>query len=73
MFPAGSYSTRTSARPAADSRLGRLPPGPLKVGALFRNGRYRRCGTLLLGIQMTHSLGLWMRYLNLAYPAKPAD
>ena len=46
---------------------------PLKVGALFRNPRYRRCGTLVLGIQMTHSLGPWMRYLNLAYPAKPAD
>ena len=22
---------------------------------------------------MIHSLGLFMRYLNLAYPAKPAD
>ena len=28
---------------------------------------------LLTGTQLLRSLGLWMRYLDLAYPAKPAD
>jgi pimeloyl-ACP methyl ester carboxylesterase len=43
------------------------------VGALLRIRRYRRCGFLLTGTQIFRSLGLWMRYLNLAYPTKPAD
>ena len=29
--------------------------------------------TRLLGTQMLKNLGLWMRYLDVAYPAKPAD
>ena len=45
----------------------------LKVGALFRIRRHRRGIILLLGTQMLHSLWLWMRYLNVACPAKPAD
>jgi len=45
----------------------------LKAGALLSNPRYRRCVTLLLSTQMTRSLGVWMRYLSLAYPTKPAD
>jgi pimeloyl-ACP methyl ester carboxylesterase len=43
------------------------------VGALLRTRRYRRCAILLTGTQLFRSLGLWLRYLNLAYPAKPAD
>jgi pimeloyl-ACP methyl ester carboxylesterase len=27
----------------------------------------------LMGMQLFHSLGLWLRYLDVAYPAKPAD
>src|SRR5208282_5989218 len=43
------------------------------LGALVRVRRYRR-GTLLLGgTQAFRSLSLWMRYLDVAYPAKPAD
>ena len=45
----------------------------LNVGGYLRIRRYRRGLTLLLGTQMLHSLGLWMRYLDVAYPAKPAD
>jgi len=43
------------------------------LGGLLRVRRYRRCLFLLGGTQLLRSLGLFMRYLNLAYPAKPAD
>jgi pimeloyl-ACP methyl ester carboxylesterase len=45
----------------------------LDVGGLLRIRRYRRGLTRLLGTQMLHSLGVWMRYLDVAYPTKPAD
>ena len=45
----------------------------IDVSALLRIRRYRRCGYLLTGTQIFRSLGLWMRYLNVAYPTKPAD
>ena len=45
----------------------------LDLGGLLRIRRYRRGLTRLLGTQMLHSLNLWMRYLDVAYPAKPAD
>jgi len=43
------------------------------LGGLVRVRRYRRCLFLLGGTRVFRSLGLWLRYLNLAYPAKPAD
>lgn len=45
----------------------------LDLGGLLRIRRYRQGLTRLLGAQMFHSLGLWVRYLNVAYPSKPAD
>ena len=45
----------------------------LDFGGLLRIRRYRRGLTRLAGTQMLHSLGWWMRYLDLAYPDKPAD
>ncbi|HUL24959.1 MAG TPA: alpha/beta hydrolase [Streptosporangiaceae bacterium] len=45
----------------------------LSLGGLLRIRRYRRGVTLLTGTQLLRSLGLWMRYLDVAYPAKPAD
>ncbi len=45
----------------------------LDVGGLLRIGRYRRGLTRLIGAQTFRSLGLWMRYLDVAYPAKPTD
>ena len=44
----------------------------LSLGGL-RIRRYRRGITLLTATQLLRSLGLWMRYLDVAYPAKPAD
>jgi pimeloyl-ACP methyl ester carboxylesterase len=42
------------------------------LGGLVRVGRYRR-GTLLMGAVTLGSLNSWFRYLDLAYPTKPAD
>jgi pimeloyl-ACP methyl ester carboxylesterase len=43
------------------------------VGGLLRIRRYRRGMSLLMGTQLFRSLSLWMRYLDVAYPTKPAD
>ena len=45
----------------------------VSLGGLVRIRRYRRGTTLLAGTQIFRSLGLWLRYLDVAYPAKPAD
>jgi pimeloyl-ACP methyl ester carboxylesterase len=45
----------------------------LDLGGLLRIRRYRRCAFLVTGMRVFRTLGLWLRYLNLAYPAKPAD
>jgi pimeloyl-ACP methyl ester carboxylesterase len=45
----------------------------LDLGGLLRIRRYRRGLSRLLGTQMLRSLGIWMRYLDVAYPTKPAD
>ena len=43
------------------------------VGALLRVGRYRRGILRLGGTQLFRSLSAWLRYLDVAYPTKPAD
>jgi hypothetical protein len=43
------------------------------VGGLLRIRRYRRGISLLTGTQLFRTLSLWMRYLDVAYPTKPAD
>jgi pimeloyl-ACP methyl ester carboxylesterase len=45
----------------------------LSLSGLVRIRRYRRGMPRLLGTQLFRSLWLWMRYLDVAYPAKPAD
>ena len=45
----------------------------LNLGGLLRIRRYRRGISLLTGTQVFRSLGLWRRYLDVAYPTKPAD
>jgi len=45
----------------------------VSLGGLVRIRRYRRGMSLLVGMQIFHSLRLWLRYLDVAYPAKPAD
>ena len=45
----------------------------LSLGGLVRIRRYRQGMSRLMGMQLLHSLRLWMRYLDVAYPTKPAD
>jgi pimeloyl-ACP methyl ester carboxylesterase len=45
----------------------------LNLGGFVRIRRYRRGLSLLMGTQLLHSLWIWMRYLDVAYPTKPAD
>jgi pimeloyl-ACP methyl ester carboxylesterase len=45
----------------------------VSLGGLVRIGRYRRGMTRLIGMQVFKSLRLWLSYLDVAYPAKPAD
>jgi pimeloyl-ACP methyl ester carboxylesterase len=43
------------------------------VGGLVRIRRYRRGSLLMGGVMVLRSLNMWMRYLDVAYPDKPAD
>ena len=45
----------------------------LNVGGFLRIGRYRRGLTQLIALQLFKRPGFWFRYLDVAYPAKPAD
>ena len=45
----------------------------VSLGGLVRIRRYRRGMSRLMGTQLFRSLRIWMRYLDLAYPTKPAD
>ncbi len=45
----------------------------ISLGGLVRIRRYRRGMFRLMGTQVLHSLRMWMRYLDVAYPTKPAD
>ena len=43
------------------------------LGAMLRVRKYRQAGLRVGGVQAFHSLRMWFRYLELAYPTKPAD
>jgi pimeloyl-ACP methyl ester carboxylesterase len=45
----------------------------LSLGALVRTRRYRRGLLRLMTLQLTHSVRVWLSYLDVAYPTKPAD
>ena len=45
----------------------------IDLGALLRNRRYRRGMVRMGGMVIFKSLRLWMSYLDVAYPTKPAD
>lgn len=48
-------------------------PPTYSLGGLLRNGRYRRGTLSMTGVLLLRSLRPWMRYLDVAYPDKPAD
>jgi pimeloyl-ACP methyl ester carboxylesterase len=43
------------------------------LGGLLRIRRYRRGSLLMAGVLLLRSLKMWMGYLDVAYPEKPAD
>ena len=73
----GAATIAAATRPDLVAGIVEINPFTRKVhyslGGLLRVRRYRRCLFLLGGTQLLRSLGLWLRYLDLAYPAKPAD
>jgi pimeloyl-ACP methyl ester carboxylesterase len=48
-------------------------PVQYSLGGLLRIRRYRRGTLLLTGVLVLRSLRMWMGYLDVAYPEKPAD
>ena len=73
----GAATIAAATAPDLISGIVELDPFTRKVsydlGGMLRIRRYRR-GTLLMGgVLMLRSLDMWMRYLDLAYPGKPAD
>jgi len=72
----GSATIAAATAPDLVSAIVEIGPFTRKVaysvGGLLRVRRYRR-GTLLMGRVVLGSLGAWFRYLDLAYPEKPAD
>jgi pimeloyl-ACP methyl ester carboxylesterase len=73
----GAATIAAATRPEQVSGIVEINPFTRKpkpdLGGLLRIRRYRRCAFLLTGTQVFRSLRLWLRYLNLAYPTKPAD
>jgi pimeloyl-ACP methyl ester carboxylesterase len=73
----GAATIAAATRPEQVAGIVEINPFTRKVqyslGGLLRVRRYRRCFFLLGGTQLFRSLRLWLRYLDLAYPAKPAD
>src|SRR5215469_16826503 len=73
----GAASIAAATRPDLVSGIVEINPftrvPKTDLGGLLRVRRYRRCAFLLTGTPLFRSLGLWMRYLNVAYPTKPAD
>jgi pimeloyl-ACP methyl ester carboxylesterase len=73
----GAATIAAATAPDLVSGIVELGPFTRKVeyslGGLLRVRRYRR-GTLLMGgVLLLRSLNMWMGYLDLAYPEKPAD
>src|SRR5215469_17099289 len=73
----GAATIATATRPDLVAAIVEINPFTRTVhyslGGLLRVRRYRRCLFLLGGTRVLRSLDLFLRYLDLAYPAKPAD
>jgi pimeloyl-ACP methyl ester carboxylesterase len=73
----GAASIAAATAPDLVSGVVEVGPFTRKVqyslGGLLRVRRYRRGTMLLGGVLLLRSLNDWLRYLNLAYPTRPAD
>jgi pimeloyl-ACP methyl ester carboxylesterase len=75
---AGGSATIVAAKsPELVSGIVEIGPFTRKVeyslGGLFRVRRYRQGTFRMTGLIVLRSLGMWMSYLDVAYPSKPAD
>ena len=73
----GAATIAAATRPGLVAGIVEINPFTRRVhyslGGLLRVRRYRRCFFLMTGTSVFRSLRLFMRYLDLAYPARPAD
>jgi pimeloyl-ACP methyl ester carboxylesterase len=77
-FSGGSATIAAAQAPELVSAVVEIDPftrvPKISLGALLTNSRYRRGGLRLMGTALTGRVGVWMSYLNVAFPgAKPAD
>ena len=73
----GAATIAAATAPDLVSGIVELGPFTRKVqyslGGLLRVRRYRRGTLLMAGVLLLRSLKMWMGYLDVAYPEKPAD
>jgi pimeloyl-ACP methyl ester carboxylesterase len=73
----GAATIAAATAPELVSGIVEIGPFTRKVeyslGGLLRIRRYRRGMLLMTGLMLLRSLKMWMGYLDLAYPQKPAD
>jgi pimeloyl-ACP methyl ester carboxylesterase len=76
-FAGGSTTIAAAQAPELVSAIVQISPftraQKIDFGGLLSHARYRRGMTLLMGMGMFRSLGMWKRYLDLAHPGtRPA-
>jgi pimeloyl-ACP methyl ester carboxylesterase len=73
----GAATIAAATAPDLVSGIVEIGPFTRKVqyspSGMVRIRRYRRGSLLMMGVMMLRSLDMWMGYLNVAYPEKPAD
>jgi pimeloyl-ACP methyl ester carboxylesterase len=77
-FAGGSATIAAAQAPELVSAVVEIDPftrvPKISLGALVTNSRYRRGGLRLMGTALTGRIGVWMSYLDVAFPgARPAD
>jgi len=77
-FAGGSATIAAADAPELVRAIAEVDPFTLvpkhSLGAFLTNRRYRRGGLRLIGTALTGRLGVWMSYLNVAFPGRrPAD
>jgi pimeloyl-ACP methyl ester carboxylesterase len=77
-FAGGSATIAAAQEPELVSAVVEIDPftrvPKISLGAFVTNRRYRRGGLRLMGTALTGRIGVWMSYLDVAFPgARPAD
>jgi pimeloyl-ACP methyl ester carboxylesterase len=76
-FSGGAATIAAAQAPQLVSALVEIGPftrvAKTDLGAMLRVRRYRQGSLRMGGVMAFHSLRMWLRYLDLAYPTKPTD